>query len=189
MYRPHYYNPPIRHLFRGGFTANKNTAETGLRRENAHLYTPHEEPRRHGTGTSDTPSLYLPAPLPGARTPAAKTTRQNHWRSVACGAAGGGVLGSGSAGGGLVLACGAAGGGVLGSGSAGGGLVLDCGAAGGPVLGSGAAAGGLLLGSDAAGGPVLDSEAAAGGPVLGSGAVAGGLLLGSGAAGSLVRPC
>ncbi|KAJ1104328.1 hypothetical protein NDU88_001740 [Pleurodeles waltl] len=30
MYRPQYHNPPIRHLFRGGFTVDKNTAETAV---------------------------------------------------------------------------------------------------------------------------------------------------------------
>ncbi|KAJ1160700.1 hypothetical protein NDU88_001193 [Pleurodeles waltl] len=30
MYRPHHYNPPIRHLFRDGFTVDKNTAETAF---------------------------------------------------------------------------------------------------------------------------------------------------------------
>ncbi|KAJ1214092.1 hypothetical protein NDU88_001719 [Pleurodeles waltl] len=78
MYRPQYHNLPIRHLFRGGFTTNKNTAETGLRRENAHLYTPHEEPERHGTRAADPASPYLLAPLPGARAPAAKTTVSLH---------------------------------------------------------------------------------------------------------------
>ncbi|KAJ1205391.1 hypothetical protein NDU88_000826 [Pleurodeles waltl] len=29
-YRPQYHNSPIRHLFRGGFTADKNTAETAI---------------------------------------------------------------------------------------------------------------------------------------------------------------
>ncbi|KAJ1104271.1 hypothetical protein NDU88_001683 [Pleurodeles waltl] len=150
MYRPHYYKPPVCHLFRGGYTVKKKTAETGLGRENAHLNTSQEEPGRHGTGTLDSSSHYLPAPLPGARTPAAKTTRQNHWRSLACGAAGGGVLGSGDGGGG-VLGSIAAGGGVLGSGSVAGG-VLGSGAGGGGVLRSSAAGGGAqAAGSWAAG--------------------------------------
>ncbi|KAJ1176351.1 hypothetical protein NDU88_001633 [Pleurodeles waltl] len=36
MYCPHYYERPIRHLFRGGVNANKNTVETGLGRGNTH---------------------------------------------------------------------------------------------------------------------------------------------------------
>ncbi|KAJ1207344.1 hypothetical protein NDU88_002735 [Pleurodeles waltl] len=71
MYRPPYHNPPIRHLFRGGSLADKNTA---FRTENAHLHTPHEESGQHGTRTPHPPSYCLPAPLPGARTPAQKTT-------------------------------------------------------------------------------------------------------------------
>ncbi|KAJ1201684.1 hypothetical protein NDU88_005490 [Pleurodeles waltl] len=74
MYRPQYHNLPIRHLFRGRFTANINTVETRLRRENALLYTPHEESGRHATRAPDPACPHLLAPLPGARTPAAKTT-------------------------------------------------------------------------------------------------------------------
>ncbi|KAJ1093181.1 hypothetical protein NDU88_006288, partial [Pleurodeles waltl] len=49
MYRPHYHNSPIRHLFRGGSTADKNTAETDYERENAHQNTLHEYGGQHGT--------------------------------------------------------------------------------------------------------------------------------------------
>ncbi|KAJ1192589.1 hypothetical protein NDU88_001896 [Pleurodeles waltl] len=127
---------------------------------------------------------------------------RNHWHSLACGAAGGGVLGSRAAGGG-VLGSGAGGGGVLGSGDGGGGVlgsgdggggVLGSGAAGGSVLGSGAGCGGVLgsgyggggvLGSGDGGGSVLGSGAAGGG-VLGSGDSGGGVL-GSWNSGGLVR--
>ncbi|KAJ1215241.1 hypothetical protein NDU88_002850 [Pleurodeles waltl] len=156
MYRPQNCNSPIRHLFRGGFTANKNTAETGLGRENAHLYTTHEEPGCHGTRAPDSSSLYLPAPLPGARTLAAKTTGAGGGGVLFSGAGGGGVLGSGAGGGGVLGNC-AGGGGVLGSGAGGGG-VLGSGAGGGGVLGSGAGGGGVL-GSGAGGGGVLGSSA------------------------------
>ncbi|KAJ1201303.1 hypothetical protein NDU88_005116 [Pleurodeles waltl] len=41
MYRPHYYDRPIRHLFRGRFTADKNTAETGMSKgKRSPLHTP-----------------------------------------------------------------------------------------------------------------------------------------------------
>ncbi|KAJ1103800.1 hypothetical protein NDU88_001221 [Pleurodeles waltl] len=76
MYRPHYYDRPIRHLFQSGFTMDKNTAETGiLKAKNAHLYTLHEKGGHHGAGTPYSPCDSLPAPVPGAPTPVAKTTR------------------------------------------------------------------------------------------------------------------
>ncbi|KAJ1201543.1 hypothetical protein NDU88_005351 [Pleurodeles waltl] len=65
-YHPQYHNLPIRHLFRGGFIADKNTVETGHQRENAHLYTPYKESGRHGTRAAHLASPHLLAPLPGA---------------------------------------------------------------------------------------------------------------------------
>ncbi|KAJ1187077.1 hypothetical protein NDU88_003856 [Pleurodeles waltl] len=63
MYRPPYHNTAIRHLFRGGTNANKNT----------HLSTTHEESGRHGAQTADSASDGLPAPLSGAPTTATMT--------------------------------------------------------------------------------------------------------------------
>ncbi|KAJ1128940.1 hypothetical protein NDU88_007312 [Pleurodeles waltl] len=79
MYRPQYYERPIRYLFWGGTNANKNTAETGLGRENTHLYTFHEEPGRHGARTPNTPCDSIPAPLTGAQKTSATTTRLPLW--------------------------------------------------------------------------------------------------------------
>ncbi|KAJ1088822.1 hypothetical protein NDU88_001977 [Pleurodeles waltl] len=74
MYRPHYHDRPIRHLFRGGSTADKNTAETDYERENAHLYALHEEGGQHGTRIKHPTCSRLPAHLPRIRTPAQTTT-------------------------------------------------------------------------------------------------------------------
>ncbi|KAJ1159979.1 hypothetical protein NDU88_000482 [Pleurodeles waltl] len=74
MYRPHYYDRPIRHLFLGGFTADKNTAETGIPKGKRSPLHTHEERGHHGTGTPNSTCDSLPAPLPGAQMPAAKTT-------------------------------------------------------------------------------------------------------------------
>ncbi|KAJ1123304.1 hypothetical protein NDU88_001775 [Pleurodeles waltl] len=52
----------------------KTQLKQPFRSENAHLHTPHEELGQHGSRTPHTPSDSLPAPLPGARTPAQKTT-------------------------------------------------------------------------------------------------------------------
>ncbi|KAJ1148670.1 hypothetical protein NDU88_001498 [Pleurodeles waltl] len=74
MYRPPYHKRPIRHLFRGGTNANKNTAETVHRRENTHLSTPHEEPGCHGARIADTADAGLPSLLSGAPKTTATTT-------------------------------------------------------------------------------------------------------------------
>ncbi|KAJ1104889.1 hypothetical protein NDU88_002297 [Pleurodeles waltl] len=73
MYRPPYHNSPICHLFQGGSPADKNTAETDYERENAHLYTLHEESGQHGTRIKHPTSYCLPAHLPRVRTPAQTT--------------------------------------------------------------------------------------------------------------------
>ncbi|KAJ1099661.1 hypothetical protein NDU88_004760 [Pleurodeles waltl] len=75
MYRPPYHDPPIRHLFRGGSTADKNTAETDYERENAHLHILHARFRQYGTRVAGHPRTPIPAPVPGARPAARKTSR------------------------------------------------------------------------------------------------------------------
>ncbi|KAJ1186938.1 hypothetical protein NDU88_003718 [Pleurodeles waltl] len=75
MYRPPYHDPPIRHLFRGGSTADKNTAETDYERENAHLHILHVRFRQYGTRVAGHPRTPIPAPVPGAHPAARKTSR------------------------------------------------------------------------------------------------------------------
>ncbi|KAJ1208304.1 hypothetical protein NDU88_003690 [Pleurodeles waltl] len=74
MYRPPYHNSPTRHLFRGGSPSDKNTAETDYERENAHLYTLHEDGGQHGARIEHPTCSRLPAHLPRVRTPAQTTT-------------------------------------------------------------------------------------------------------------------
>ncbi|KAJ1115094.1 hypothetical protein NDU88_003322 [Pleurodeles waltl] len=74
MYRLPDNDPPIRHLFRGGSPADKNTAETDYERENAHLHILHARFRQYGTRVTGHPRTPIPAPVPGARPAARKTS-------------------------------------------------------------------------------------------------------------------
>ncbi|KAJ1211462.1 hypothetical protein NDU88_006822 [Pleurodeles waltl] len=132
MYCPHYYNSPIRHLFRADSPRTKTQRKQDLEGK---MVT-----STHPTRIQDAmePELQI---LP-AFIFLLLYQEQQRWRRRPHGAGGGGVLFSGAGG---VIGSGACGSGVLGSGAGVGG-----------VLGSGAGGGGVLF-SSAGGGGVLGS--------------------------------